>query len=149
MPFLFTTTLITFMFAHMYRVKYFGEDCSDASIVAITSEDIWKSCGTVAQSYQKSIFMFLSGDWDFVNRPGLGLTYAFAFIIGVLLLNIVIAVVNNEFTDVQNAAENVFWDRRLSLMQEIDSMTSPFVQKKVHYPSERFSFCIALTNSAN
>lgn len=84
-------------------------------------QEIW--CETVAKSYRTSFAWFLSGDlWNFDKS----LTYFFAFIIGVLFFNIVIAVVSNRFTDVQNDAEHSFWLHRYSLTQELYSVRRLF-----------------------
>jgi len=55
---------------------------------------------------------------------------AFAFVVGLLLLNIVIAVVSNIFTAVRMSAEKAFWMNRINTVCEIDSMLNLF--KKVY-----------------
>ncbi len=112
------------MFAHMFRVLYFGETCP----VIENDQNTW-NCGSVGESYLESFSMFLTdGGWGFdgnrfrTHDKEYYLTFAFAFIVGVLLLNIVIAEVSNRFTDVQNDAEKAFWLHRLSLVQEIESL---------------------------
>lgn len=106
-------------------------------------QEIW--CETVSKSYRTSFAWFLSGDlWNFDKS----LTYFYAFIIGVLFFNIVIAVVSNRFTDVQNDAEHSFWLHRYSLTQELYSVRRLFSfvpdlckwNRSVHSQIGRFNF---------
>ncbi|GFH59969.1 hypothetical protein CTEN210_16445 [Chaetoceros tenuissimus] len=155
-PFLFTTVLVIMMFSHMYRAGYcprvdfetpsLAPSISFSPSVSSTPsslpsfkptfyldepdwgdengpdfQEIW--CEDVPKSYRTSFAWFLSGDlWNFDKS----LTYFYAFIIGVLFFNIVIAVVSNRFTDVQNDAEHSFWLHRYSLTQELYSVRTFF-----------------------
>lgn len=152
-PFLFTTGLVIMMFSHMYRAGYCPREEFDTPTLApsisfspsVSStpstlkptfylsepdwgdengpdfQEIW--CENVRKSYTTSLAWFLSGDlWNFDKS----LTYIYAFIIGVLFFNIVIAVVSNRFTDVQNDAEHSFWLHRYSLTQELYSVRRMF-----------------------
>ncbi len=77
--------------------------------------------------------MFLdSGVWaEHWNFDGnIWLMIGFAFVVGLLLLNIVIAVVSNIFTAVQASAERAFWMNRINIVCEIDSMLTLF--NKLH-----------------
>jgi len=122
-PFLFTTILIFMMFAHAFRAQYNGEECLNLGSEELSSEYPWTSCSTLLQSYLKAFNMFLTtANWNFDEQQGGTLTFLYAFIISVLLLNIIIAIVSNKFTDVQNTATKVFWEHRLSLITEIEPL---------------------------
>lgn len=115
------------MFAHMFRVEYFGDKLNCTNMPS-NMTDVWE-CGNVTDTYWESVSMFLTdGVWGFesetftIGEKGFHLKFVYAFVVGVLLLNIVIAVVSNKFTDVQNDAERVFWLHRLSLVQEFESL---------------------------
>jgi len=68
------------------------------------------------------------GDWSFgvENNAARGLAYVYGFIVGIVLLNIVIAVVSNIFTEVQNDANTAFWDNRFSITTETELLWSLF-----------------------
>ncbi len=137
------------MFAHMFSVPYFGKVCPTNK----EDRNTW-NCGNFWDSYLQSFSMFLTdGYWGFTDEYGFDdrfrkhktdyyLTIFFAFIVGVLLLNIVIAEVSNRFTDVQNDAEKAFWLHRLSLVQEIESLCFQLKRYSTH------SFCLC-RKSAN
>jgi hypothetical protein len=85
----------------------------------------------ISLSYFKSLNMLLSDDiWDFGNGSELSslLMLLFAFITGILLLNVLIAVISNVFTKTYDDAEKVFWENRLALT-EFSSMSK--ILKKI------------------
>jgi len=79
----------------------------------------------LSDSYFQSFAMLLSGDWFFLNGPtGVQsvLALIFAFLIGILLLNIIIALISNIFTDVEKDGQKAFWLSRLRFVNELESM---------------------------
>ena len=79
----------------------------------------------LSDSYFHSFAMLLSGDWFFLNSPtGVQsvLALIFAFLIGILLLNIIIALISNRFTDVEKEGQKAFWLSRLRFVNELESM---------------------------
>jgi len=133
-PFLFTAFLIVLGFSQIFRVRYSERECPiDESEFGDASSFIsYWACNSRGQSFKTMFYMFLTdGGWYFDDEQSETLMALFAFVIGILLLNIVIAVVSNKFTDVQNNADKVFWVRRLSLIKEVDSLRS--FMKKLFY----------------
>jgi len=124
MPFIFTTGLIIVMFSHMFRMYYFDQtnECVSGADWAGSTEG-WTSCA-ITDSYLKSLSLFLSGEWDFEEKSGVTLMFVLSFIIGILLLNIVIAVVSNVFTEVTENAERAFWENRIAWISEMTLMLS-------------------------
>lgn len=87
-----------------------------------------KICGR-ADSYFQSVAMLLGGDWVFFdNNKGLHseLAMIFAFVIGILLLNVIIAVVSNVYTDIESNSQKAIWASRLRFVNELGSMRSAF-----------------------
>jgi len=136
-PFLLTTVLIVLAFANMFHVRYSDVECpinenefEDADEVSFIRN--WACNDSAFESFKRMLYMFLTdGNWYFDHKRSEILMATFAFVIGILLLNIVIAVVSNKFTDVQNDAEKVFWVRRLSLIKEVESLRT-FAKKLFH-----------------
>jgi hypothetical protein len=50
----------------------------------------------------------------------------FAFVIGILLLNVIIAVVSNVYTDIESNSQKAIWASRLRFVNELGSMGSAF-----------------------
>ncbi len=127
-PFIFTSIVFIIAFAHLFRIQYAtGEECySDAPWTDSDGWlDEWRSCD-ISISYLKTLTMFLDAGnwaehWSF-NDSSIRLMIVFAFIVGLLLLNIVIAVLNNIFTEVQSSAEKAFWINRINTVCDINSM---------------------------
>lgn len=117
MPFLFTALLIVIMFAHMFRaIEREIQDCGGDYTWVCNSG--WNE--SLQLSYFKTLTMFLTdGGWDFSDGSELTslLMILFAFITGILLLNVLIAVISNVFTEVFDNAEKAFWQNRLALSE--------------------------------
>mmetsp|Transcript_4877 Transcript_4877/g.9303 ORF Transcript_4877/g.9303 Transcript_4877/m.9303 type:complete len:826 (-) Transcript_4877:46-2523(-) len=117
LPFLFTAGLIVVMFAHMFRaMEQEIQDCDEAYQWLCNSG--WNQ--SLGLSYFKTLIMFLTDDgWDFGNGYEMMslLMILFAFITGILLLNVLIAVISNVFTEVFGNAEKAFWQNRLQLSE--------------------------------
>jgi len=127
-PLLLMIFFMLLMFAHGFRAIYVNENCIanynrfDDLNVEPSFEDGWKTC-TVWDSYINSLQMFVTNaNWSFLDKSGIVWTFFFAIIIGVIFMNIFIAVVSNEYTRVQEYAKIVFWEHRLSLIYEIENM---------------------------
>lgn len=76
-------------------------------------------------SYFHSFAMLLSGDFLFFDSPsGLRstLSFIFAAVIGIILLNILIAVVNDSFKQVEDNSEYAFWLGRLRFIVEMQGL---------------------------
>jgi hypothetical protein len=69
--------------------------------------------------------MTLTGDWEFLTSnlgPLSYLAMIFAFTMGVILMNMVIAVISNKYTEVEAKSEIAFWESRLRYIVEVESM---------------------------
>jgi len=124
-PFLCAAGLLTLMFAHAFRAKFVGivyDKCEDTNSSNTAFGDGWNTCNTLVESYTKAFAMFLTdGGWEF-NGPGKTLMFVYAFFMGLILLNMIIAIVSNIFTSVQDDAKTAFWDDRLAITTEIESL---------------------------
>jgi len=54
------------------------------------------------------------------------LSFLFSLVIVILLLNVLIAVVSNAFSEVESHSSDAFWTTRLTFMVEIDSILKKF-----------------------
>jgi len=118
-PFLYVTSIIVMAFGHMFYVAGppNGITCDEYDNGGWTCR--------LSDSYFQSFAMLLSGDWFFLNGPtGVQsvLALIFAFLIGILLLNIIIALISNIFTDVEKDGQKAFWLSRLRFVNELESM---------------------------
>jgi hypothetical protein len=71
--------------------------------------------------------MTLTGDWEFLTSnlgPLSYLAMIFAFTMGIILMNMVIAVISNKYTEVEARSEIAFWESRLRYIVEVESMKS-------------------------
>jgi hypothetical protein len=71
--------------------------------------------------------MTLTGDWEFLTSnlgPLSYLAMIFAFTMGIILMNMVIAVISNKYTEVEAKSEVAFWESRLRYIVEVESMKS-------------------------
>jgi hypothetical protein len=71
--------------------------------------------------------MTLTGDWEFLTSnlgPLSYLAMIFAFTMGIILMNMVIAVISNKYTEVEAKSEIAFWESRLRYIVEVESMKS-------------------------
>jgi hypothetical protein len=71
--------------------------------------------------------MTLTGDWEFLTSNLGPLSYIamiFAFTMGIILMNMVIAVISNKYTEVEAKSEIAFWESRLRYIVEVESMKS-------------------------
>jgi hypothetical protein len=71
--------------------------------------------------------MTLTGDWEFLTGnlgPLSYLAMIFAFTMGIILMNMVIAVISNKYTEVEAKSEIAFWESRLHYIVEVESMKS-------------------------
>ena len=82
---------------------------------------------TLKDSYFHCYSMVLSQDWSFLERAtGVHsvFMFLFAFAIGILLLNIIIAIISTKFTEVEQNGERAFWLKRLRFVNEMQSFNS-------------------------
>jgi hypothetical protein len=72
--------------------------------------------------------MVFTGDWSFLDKvtgaQSVLLMTIFAFAIGILLLNIIIALISNVFTEVEQNGQRAFWLKRLRFMNELQSLNA-------------------------
>ena len=131
-----TAILLLLMFAHAFRGIYSKDECiHDYSRYKEGElfENGWKTC-RVWDSYINSFQMFFFDDnWNFGERSEILVMFIFALVIGVFLLNMVIAVVSNKFTEVHADANFVFWGHRLDLLTDIEALWDlfPFLEEGI------------------
>jgi len=138
-----TAILLLLMFAHAFRGIYSKDECihdysrykDDYPGYEETEHfnNGWKTC-RVWDSYINSFQMFFFDDnWNFGERSEILVMFIFALVIGVFLLNMVIAVVSNKFTEVHANANFVFWGHRLDLLTDIEAIWDlfPFLEEGI------------------
>lgn len=121
-PFYLITMLVVFSFGNMFYIATLVEkrECpindNDIAILEGWTCNIW-------ESYFTTFTMLLSTDWIYFNQPSLSLStviaMTFATIIGILLLNILIAEIGVVWSDVTEMGRLAFWSIRLSFIVEI------------------------------
>ncbi|GFH44501.1 hypothetical protein CTEN210_00975 [Chaetoceros tenuissimus] len=129
LPFIFVTTIIVISFAHMFHVAgpLSNVSCLDESITSVKElrDEYQTWTCSLNDSYFHSFAMLLSGDFLFFDSPsGLRstLSFIFAAVIGIILLNILIAVVNDSFKKVEDNSEYAFWLGRLRFIVEMQGL---------------------------
>jgi hypothetical protein len=78
-------------------------------------------------SYFHSFSMVFTGDWSFLDKATGAhstLMIFFAFTIGIFLLNIIIALISNVFTEVEQNGQRAFWLKRLRFISELQSLNA-------------------------
>lgn len=103
--------------------------CLDESIISVEAlrDEYQTWTCSLNESYFHSFAMLLSGDFLFFDSPsGLRsiLSFIFAAVIGIILLNILIAVVNDSFKKVEDNSEYAFWLGRLRFIVEMQGLLS-------------------------
>ncbi len=82
----------------------------------------------ILDHYVSNLHIFLTSEFEFEEKPIYDNVFyvriLFAFTIGILLLNILIAVISNEFTEVMANSKRAFWKNRLVFIVEITSTLS-------------------------
>jgi hypothetical protein len=113
-------------FAHMYYAAGppSGIKCPYGSEPALNDDKYVEGGWTceLSDSYFKSFTMLFNGEFAFFDKvSGVSSTLSiiFACVIGIILLNILIAVVNDSFVKVEGNSENAFWLGRLRFVNEL------------------------------
>jgi len=129
--------MILLAFAQMFATKYQGSSrCEKVmtladSLLGINHDTepgsaIEHDFCTKYGSYLKVYTMLIGGsvdEADFVHdRGSMWLSIAFSFLV-VLLLNLLIAVITDSYTDVKNHGDIVFWSHRLGFVFEVDHIS--------------------------
>ena len=113
--FLYVTSIIVMAFGHMFYVAGppNGITCDEYN------NGGWTCC--LSDSYFHYFAMLLVGDWFLIDNPTevqSVLALIFVFFIGILLLNIIIVLITNRFTDVEEDDQRAFWLSRLRFVKE-------------------------------
>lgn len=82
----------------------------------------------LSSSYSQTFSILITSNWSFLDEEAEGfqtsISYAFAFIVGILLLNILIAVINNAFSTIERSGDLEYWRYRLSFEHETQLLYS-------------------------
>eukprot|EP00551_Chaetoceros_affinis_P011234 CAMPEP_0203672164 /NCGR_PEP_ID=MMETSP0090-20130426/7743_1 /ASSEMBLY_ACC=CAM_ASM_001088 /TAXON_ID=426623 /ORGANISM="Chaetoceros affinis, Strain CCMP159" /LENGTH=1111 /DNA_ID=CAMNT_0050537419 /DNA_START=102 /DNA_END=3437 /DNA_ORIENTATION=+ len=130
-PFLVSTFLIAISFAHMFYMWSISslDSCPVEKIddQNVTSVD-W-TCN-LSSSYAQTFSILITSNWSFLDDEAEGfqtvISYAFAFIVGILLLNILIAIINNEYNTTERSGDVEYWRYRLNFEDETQRMYSNY-----------------------
>jgi len=127
-PFALTSSLVVLAFSQVYFIAG-----SDLDICKTDESSTWQ-CSETSSLFQ-SFSMLLTTDYQFMqwedpkDQTLLSIiSFAFAIVVGILLLNILIAIVNNQFTRVSEESENAFWTTRLDFMNEINAIYTSMIR---------------------
>ena len=91
----------------------------------------------ISSSYFQSFAMLLTTnfeflDWKPVNWQQTAVSFCFAIVVGILLLNILIAKISNVFTEVTDESQTAFWTNRLEFVAEVNAiMRNPIMRKLI------------------
>eukprot|EP00979_Chaetoceros_neogracilis_P015677 scaffold6359_cov174-Chaetoceros_neogracile.AAC.1 len=125
-PFMLVVSMICAAVAHIFHALYPLLDGSPCYTSNLEDQDCeWTS--SLTQSYFHTFAMTLTGDWEFLTSnigPLSYLAMIFAFTMGIILMNMVIAVISNKYTEVEAKSEIAFWESRLRYIVEVESMKS-------------------------
>jgi len=128
-PFLFVTIILVMAFSHSFHAlgPLKGHCPLNAINGTIWEERDW-TC-SLGNSYFESAVMFFGGDWVYLDSyegAHSWLSMIFAFIVGILLLNIIIALISNAFTEIEGNSAKAFWVNRLNFVIGLDIIKSMF-----------------------
>eukprot|EP00979_Chaetoceros_neogracilis_P013256 scaffold3751_cov300-Chaetoceros_neogracile.AAC.7 len=127
-PFMLVVSMICAAVAHIFHALYPLIDGSPCFTSNLEDQDCeWTS--SLTKSYFHTFAMTLTGDWEFLTSnigPLSYLAMIFAFTMGIILMNMVIAVISNKYTEVEAKSEIAFWESRLRYIVEVESM------KRIH-----------------
>lgn len=108
-PFLSVTAVSLFAFAHLQFISESQQ--SDSNLY-------------IADLYISNLIAILTATFEFKNETTYDATFViqimFAFLIGILLLNILIAVISNDFTEVMNNSKRILLKNRLKFLLELN-----------------------------
>ena len=129
-------------FAHMFHAVGPPQEihCPAGTLEEIQTND-YNAGGWICNlndSYFQSFAMLLSGDFLFFDKPmGLwsALALIFALVIGIVLLNILIAVINDSFVKVEENSDDVFWLGRLKFVYKVQQI-SRFLKRSLNLAPE-------------
>jgi len=112
--------------AHIFHALYPLIDGSPCYTSNLEDQDCeWTS--SLTKSYFHTFAMTLTGDWEFLTSnigPLSYLAMIFAFTMGIILMNMVIALISNKYTEVEAKSEIAFWESCLRYIVEVESMKS-------------------------
>lgn len=115
-------------FSFMYFVKIFDEgECLDSSC-----SDEYEFCVCSFWDVFPGVFTFIVSGLDGTTSA---IDYLFGVVIAIVLLNVLIAIVNNEWNESSSAALRMFWHYRLSFLSEIR-----LLQKHLSFDLNNMSF---------
>ena len=118
-PFLIVTFVLLAGFAHL---KFIAE--AQKSIQSNPNNVIVPFSDGIFVFYLNNLQTFLTSEFEFdenqVHDRAFVVQVLFAFVIGILLLNILIAVISNEFTEVMANSRRAFWHNRLKFLVEVN-----------------------------
>lgn len=126
LPFLIVTAFIVMAFAHMFHIAGppSGIYCPASTMEKLENIE-YQAGGWTCQlkdSYFQSFAMLLSGDFLFFEKPNgkwSALTFIFAIVIGIVMLNVLIAIVNDSLMENQKRSQDGFWLGRLEFLCSI------------------------------
>lgn len=82
----------------------------------------------LSSSYAQTFSILITSNWSFLDEEAEGfqtsISYAFAFIVGILLLNVLIAIINNAFSNIERSGDLEYWRYRLSFENETQLLYS-------------------------
>ena len=102
----------------MFFIASAGDRCNDEGTE-------WEC--NISSSYFQSFAMLLTTnfeflDWKPVNWQQTAVSFCFAIVVGILLLNILIAKISNVFTEVTDESQTAFWTNRLEFVTEVNAI---------------------------
>jgi hypothetical protein len=76
----------------------------------------------LSSSYSQTFSILITSNWSFLDDEAEGfqtiISYAFAFIVGILLLNILIAIISDAFSEIERRGDLEYWKYRLNFEHE-------------------------------
>ena len=128
---MFTTLVVVAAFAPMFSFagppgQVEGTACTPAGI----ADGVGYWACTRSESYISTLNMMLSGDYpflgDYPHTQQEVLSMCFAFVIGVILLNVIIAVISDAFAEITDNSDKAFWADRYKFLADVDSLQNLF-----------------------
>merc|ERR1712038_1092361 len=133
-PFLVSTFVIVLSFAHMFYM--WSISSLDTCLVQNNNEtqdmaSVDWTCN-LSSSYAQTFSILITSNWSFLDDEAEGfqttISYAFAFIVGILLLNILIAIISDSFSEIERVGEVEYWKYRLNFEDETQRLYSVYLR---------------------
>lgn len=137
-PFFFTTIILIALFSHVFILANAGSN----ELLCSPNQDVDWTC-TISSSYFETVILLLTGELAFINQSdgfaNMAPSMLFGFAMGILFLNISIAVITDAYNDVKTFESKRFTRNRLAFAAGSQSLLSILLFQRFCVGRKRWS----------